>query len=232
MKIETRNEGPVIVVIPAGRLDGLGAPLLESELYDVAKRARGRVVLDCHGIAYISSAGLRALLIGAKACVQEGSELAVASLQPECRAVMETAGFLSVLNYHESVEAALAGTNRIRLPEAGAPMKIAERHEGRTVVLSPAGGLNGSDVSVLLTRITAAIEGGTTGLVLDCKGLTYINSTGLRAVLIGAKACGQAGAKFAIAALSPQCRSVFEMSGFLSVIDYWETREAALDALA
>ena len=232
MKIETRNEGPAIVVTPAGRLDGVGAPLLETELRDVAGRARGRTVLDCHGIDYIASAGLRALLIGAKACMQEGGELSVASLQPECRAVMEATGLLSVLNYHESVEAALAGATRVRLPEAGGSMEIAERQEGHTVVLSPAGGLDAGGASILLTRISAVIERGTMDLVLDCGGLTYVNSTGLRAVLIGAKACRQAGGTLAIAALSPQCRSVFEMSGFLSVIDYRETREAALDALA
>ena len=231
MDIEMRNEGSAIVVTPSGRLDGIGAPLLEAELRDVAGRARGRTVLDCHRIAYISSAGLRAILIGAKACMQQGGELTVASLQPECREVMEATGLLSVLNYHESVEAALAGANRARVEETASSMKIAEQREGRTVILSLDGRLDGGGASILLTRITAVIECGTTGLVLDCEGMTYISSAGLRAVLIGAKACLQAGGTLAIAALAPQCRSVFEMSGFLSVIDYRETREAALAAL-
>ena len=53
-----------------------------------------------------------------------------------------------------------------------------------------------------------------------------------RALLIGAKECRRAGGDLAIAALAPQCRSVMEMSGFLTVIDYRETLEAALAALA
>ena len=180
----------------------------------------------------MSSAGLRAILIGAQACLQEGRELAIAALRPDCRAVMEATELLSVLNYYPGVEAALGGPARTRLPERGDSIEIVERHEGRSVVLSLTGGLDGAGASVLLTRISAVIEPGTTGLVLDCEGLTYINSTGLRAVLIGAKTCRQAGGTFAVAALGPQCRSVMEMSGFLSVIDYWETCEAALDALA
>lgn len=232
MMIEIRREGEAIIVAPAGRLDAAGAPDLETELRDAAMRARGRAVLDCRRITYIASAGLRAILIGAKACMQEGGELAVASLLPECRAIMEATGLLSVLDYHESVEAALAGTAPNRLPEGRGSLEISEQQEGSAVVLSLAGGLDGGGAPILLTRISAIVERGTPRIVLDCEGLTYINSTGLRAVLIGAKTCRQAGGKLAIAALGPQCRSVMEMSGFLSVIDYRETREAALDALA
>ena len=232
MRIETRTEGEAIVVAPAGRLDAAGAPGLETELRDAAMRARGRAVLDCRSITYIASAGLRAILIGAKACMQEGGELAVASLLPDCRAVMEATGLLSVLDYHESVEAALAGTARLRPPAGRGSLEISEQQEGHAIVLSLAGGLDGGGASVLLTRISTIVESETPRLVLDCEGLTYINSTGLRAVLIGAKTCRQADGKLALAALGPQCRSVMEMSGFLSVIDYRETREAALDALA
>ena len=95
---------------------------------------------------------------------------------------MEATGLLSVLNYYPGVEAALGGPARTRLPERGDSIEIVERHEGRSVVLSLTGGLDGAGASVLLTRISAVIGPGTTGLVLDCEGLTYINSTGLRAV--------------------------------------------------
>ena len=223
--------GRSAVVAPDGRLDAAGAPGLETELRDVAMRARGRAVLDCRRITYIASAGLRAILIGAKACMQEGGELAVASLLPECRAIMEATGLLSVLNYHESVGDALAGTDRLRPPAGRGSLEISERQEGSAVILSLAGGLDGGGASILLTKISAIVERATPRLVLECEDLSYINSTGLRAVLIGAKTCRQAGGKLAIAALGPQCRSVMEMSGFLSVIDYRETREAALDAL-
>ena len=232
MKIETRTEGEAIVVAPAGRLDAAGAPDVETRLRDAAMRARGCAVLDCRRITYIASAGLRAILIGAKACMQEGGELAVASLLPECRAIMEATGLLSVLNYHESVEAALAGTARLRPPEGRGSMEISERQEGSAVVLSLAGGLDGGGASILLTKISTIVERGIPCLVLDCEDLSYINSTGLRAVLIGAKTCRQAGGKLAIAALAPQCRSVMEMSGFLSVLDYRKTCEAAVAAIA
>ena len=233
MKIETRTEGPFVVVSLSGRLDGAGAPMLETKLFGIARRGGGRAVLDCDGIDYISSAGLRALLIGAKTCLQEGSHMAVAALRPDCRAVLEASGLLSVLDYRETVEAALAPVARRRgTPGDGRAVEIGERHEGGALVLSLAGRLDSDSAPVLMARISAALERGADRMVLDCEGLAYVNSAGLRALLIGAKAFRQEGGKFAIAALTPQCRSVMEMSGFLSVIDYRETREAALAALA
>lgn len=232
MIIDTHDEGLVTIVSPAGKLDVVGAPFLEAELATVAKLNGGRAVLDCRDIDYISSVGLRALLIGAKACAREGGELIVAALQPDCRAVMEASGLLSVLTYHETVEAALAGGPRVRPPGDGTAMQIVERREGRAVVLSLDGRLDGDGGAVLLERTSAVMARGTTRLVLDCEGLTYISSAGLRAVLVGAKTCQQSGGKLFIAALSPQCRSVMDMSGFLSVIEYRETCEAALATLA
>ena len=230
MKIETHREGRTVLVSPSGRLDGAGAPALEAELCNVASLG-GRVVLDGRGLDYISSAGLRALLIGAKTCVQEGGELAVAAFGPECRAVVEASGLLSVLDYHETREAALAARFRARRPEAGeAALEIGEHHEEGAVVLSLAGRLDSAGAAVLMGRISAAIGCGTVRLVLDCEGMSYVNSAGLRSLLIGAKACREEGGALVIAALAPQCRSVMAMSGFLSVLDCRETREEALAA--
>lgn len=230
MKIERHREDRTVLVSPSGRLDGAGAPALEAELCDAA-RLGDRVVLDGRSLDYISSAGLRALLIGAKSCVQEGGDLAVAALQPECRAVVEASGLLSVLDYHETREAALAAPSRSRGPEAGeAKLEIGERREEGVVVLSLVGRLDGVGAAVLMECISAAIGRGAVRVVLDCEGMSYVNSAGLRSLLIGAKACREEGGALVIAALAPQCRSVMAMSGFLSVLDCRETREEALAA--
>lgn len=59
-------------------------------------------------MSYVSSAGLRVLLICARKCQQEGGKLAVARLQPECRSVLEMSGFLAIIECHETSETALA----------------------------------------------------------------------------------------------------------------------------
>ena len=229
MKIETRKEHSALIVSPFGRLDGVGARELEASL-SLAARRRGRVVLDGRGLDYISSAGLRALLLGAKACAKQGGELAIAALPAGCRAIMEASGLLSVLKNYQSVEGALAA-GACAPADREAAMEIAERHEGRAVILSLTGRLDGGSAPALTQRVSTVAGRGGNRMVLDCSGMSYVNSAGLRALLVCAKTCRQNGGRLAIAALTPQCRSVIEMSGFLSIIDYRETREDALAAV-
>ena len=229
----SRKEGVAVVVSPSGRLNGVTAPALEAKLRDVAMHNDGCTVLDCREIVYISSAGLRAILIGAKVCMKEGGELVVAALQPECRAVMAASGLLTVVKYHRTVAAALAaGSSVDPAPEQGPGLEIGEWHDGGTAILSLNGRLDSRGAQVLMATISASVDSGRTRMMLDCGNLAYVNSAGLRALLIGAKSCQQSGGKLVIVELAPQCRSVMEMSGFLSVIDHRETRAEALEALS
>ena len=108
MEIEERTEGTAVVVSLNGRLDGVSGPDLETRLAAIVERGDVRVVLDCGQMGYVSSAGLRVLLISARKCQQGDGKLAIAALQPECRSVMEMSGFLSIIECHETSEAALA----------------------------------------------------------------------------------------------------------------------------
>ena len=233
MKIEERHEGPAVVVSPAGRLDAVGAPDLEERLAAVTKTGPARLVVDCREVAYISSAGLRALLLGARGCLQIGCDFAVAALRPDCRSVLDATGLLMVLDCPETVEAALAA------PAAESPQEaedertisIAERELGRAVLLTLDGRLEGRNAPILTERIFAAVGRGNTRVALDCGGMGYVDSSGLRALLVSAKLCNEKGGSLVLAALLPECQSILDMGGFTSVIDYFETREAALAAL-
>ena len=238
MKIEQRREGQAIVVSPVGRLDAVGAPALEECISAIVELGDSRVVLDGSRMTYISSGGLRAVLIGAKTCQRPGGGLAIAALGPECRLVMETSGFLSFLGYHETVDAALAAPDRAPrafgrtqpAPGDGPAMEIEEHRDPAhpAVVLSLSGRLIGASAPVLAAWVSALVERGEARVVLDCEGVRYINSAGLRALLTCARTCRQEGGKLVLAALRPECRSVVSMSGFQSFIDLQETREAAL----
>ena len=233
MKIEERIVGTTLVMSPVGRLDGAGAKILESRIAVDAGRGPSRVVLDCGELAYISSAGLRALLVCAKTCLQEQIGFVVAALRPDCRTVVRVSGMLSFLGYHATVDAALGGDGRPRTShEGGTGMELEERHVPSATVISLNGRLDGDSAPELLTRVSAAIGRNDTRVLLDCGGMTYVNSLGLRGLLLAAKACEQQSATLAVAALRPECRFVMEVSGFASFIDCHETCEAALAAFA
>ena len=240
MEFEVSREDAATVLTPVGRLDGLTAEYLEARISEVVGPGEAVLVLDCSRLRHISSGGLRALLIGAKLCRQRDGDLAVAALQPQCRRVLEVTGFLSILDHYETLAAALAADGRERraekrgrgeAPERAALM-IEERRSGPAVVLYPIGQLNEEGARVLESRVSGLVADGDALIVLDCTGMTYVNSAGLRALLVGAKLCGRQEGTLSIAALQPQCRSVVSMSGFLSVIDCFESGKAALTALA
>ena len=108
MDIVERTEGAAVVVSLNGRLDGVTAPDLEATITAIVERGDVRVALDCAEMGYVSSAGLRALLVSARKCQQGGGKLTVAALQPDCRSVMEMSGFLAIIECHETSEAAIA----------------------------------------------------------------------------------------------------------------------------
>ena len=90
-----------------GRLDGASAPELEKRIAAAVDRGDARIVLDCAAMDYISSAGLRALLTGARQCQQKDGKLAICGLVPDCRSVLEVSGFLSILDCRDTRGAAL-----------------------------------------------------------------------------------------------------------------------------
>ena len=236
VEIEQRADGSHALVV-VGRLDGPGAQTLEARITAMVARGDTRVVLDCARMTYLNSAGVRALLICARSCRRAGGSFTVRALHGVCRTILEVSGLLPFLDHHDANAAGhnapdgAAGSGPEPGPRGRAAMTIEERREGEAVLLSLAGRLDAAGASMLEARVSALVTGGTSRLVLDCGSMTYINSTGLRALLLGAKTCRMNQGKLAIAALRPVCRLVMDMSGFLSVIEYHETSEAAVLAM-
>ena len=110
------------------------------------------------------------------------------------------------------------------------PMEIEEEKVASLSVVSPIGRVDGLVAPDLEKRISQIVEGGEVRMLLDCARMGYISSAGLRAVLASARKCQQAGGKLTLCALQPACKTVFEISGFLSILDYHDTRDAAVAA--
>ena len=95
MTIETKRKEKELMIALAGRLDTTTAPILEKticeNICDVEK-----LVLDCKGLEYISSAGLRVVLNAQKKMQQVG-EMKVINVCEEVMEVFEITGFVDIL---------------------------------------------------------------------------------------------------------------------------------------
>lgn len=90
---EARVDG-VIAVAPAGRIDTTTAPVLEQHLLRLLVAGERRIVVDFAGVDYISSAGLRVMLVLARRLRDANGQLGLCAMGDAVRQVFQLAGFL------------------------------------------------------------------------------------------------------------------------------------------
>lgn len=100
LKKEILGDG-VLSIRVTGRIDALTAPELEKEVAAVMAASHARCVLDLAGVDYMSSAGLRVLMKGAKAAADVQGRFAVCSVQKTVYNVLAMVGFLPLIEIHE-----------------------------------------------------------------------------------------------------------------------------------
>jgi anti-sigma B factor antagonist len=104
--IEEVEQDGITIIAPTGRLDINTAPEAEAVLIPKFDGGNG-VVVDFAGLTYISSAGLRILLIAAKRSKASGVPLALANLAPAILEVFEVSGFAKLFKIAGDRDAAL-----------------------------------------------------------------------------------------------------------------------------
>ena len=101
MRIVLDQTSGIDIVALVGRIDGSNSDEVEAALVPLADGG-GSVVVDCEELDYISSSGLRVLLIAAKRSKAAGTRLALAGLQPAVGEVFEMSGFLKLFDIYSS----------------------------------------------------------------------------------------------------------------------------------
>jgi anti-anti-sigma factor len=96
MEINIKTDAGERTITIKGRLDTLTAPELQPTLLE-AVRADKRTVLDFDGLEYVSSAGLRVLLMAEKAAKAAGSGLVIRNVSNGIREIFDMTGFSDIL---------------------------------------------------------------------------------------------------------------------------------------
>ena len=79
-----------------------------TELNAIAQGGQRKLVLNVAGVEYMSSAGLRAILVAAKLVQVHDGALKICAANPTVRQVMEVSGMSSLLHLCASEQEALA----------------------------------------------------------------------------------------------------------------------------
>jgi anti-anti-sigma factor len=107
MKIEAQQLEDVMLVALTGRLDSTNAAMADAEIMQAIGTSRN-VVLDLASVNYVSSAGLRIVLLVAKRLGAQQGRLIVAGLSPNVHEVFEVSGFLRILKVAPDRDHAIA----------------------------------------------------------------------------------------------------------------------------
>jgi len=93
MKIETEQKDSGLVVSVSGRLDVTTAPEFQKTCVELVEQGGNTVIVDCGGLEYISSAGLRSILFLAKKLKEQGGALKFCGLTGMVDEVFKVSGF-------------------------------------------------------------------------------------------------------------------------------------------
>lgn len=110
-------------------------------------------------------------------------------------------------------------------------MEITRRDEGGVAVLSLHGRLNQASADALHAAAMEVIEGGCRALVIEMKGVDFIASVGIRALIRPSQAISLDGGKLAVADLNPQIRDFFKITGLDQMFTVYDTAAEACAAL-
>ena len=108
MKVHPEQANGVLVLKPEGRIDGQNAGDFQSSVMAAIADAEGAVVADFGSISYISSAGLRAILLVAKTMRQRNAGFALCSLSEQIDEVFRISGFDKIIAVHGTRADAIA----------------------------------------------------------------------------------------------------------------------------
>jgi len=108
MEIREDREQHVTVVTLDGRFDATAAPEAESAFGRVLESGVNHVTLDLSGVEYISSGGLRVVIMLLKALEKTGGKLALCGLSPFVSEVFEITNLNQRFTIRSSRDEALA----------------------------------------------------------------------------------------------------------------------------
>lgn len=102
MKItENRTEDTILLTVE-GRVDTNTSPQLQERLLKAFQKG-SRVILDFEQVEYVSSAGLRALLIGQKTANSKKGSMKLIHVQEAVQEVLDLSGFSAILTIEQAV---------------------------------------------------------------------------------------------------------------------------------
>lgn len=107
MNIKEIKKDQATVMMIEGRLDSSSSGILEKKILSLMETGEKNFLIDFSGMDYISSAGLRVLLMAAKKTKPVGGKVVLSALTDNVKEVFDIAGFTSIFAIFATQEEAV-----------------------------------------------------------------------------------------------------------------------------
>lgn len=111
MELNATHNNNIVVLAPRGRIDHVNAEAFGKAVaphVEACNHSGPRLLFDLSGVDYISSAGLRVLMLASKRAIPAGGKIGVAAPTAMVREILEISRFDLVFPVFPSVEQGLA----------------------------------------------------------------------------------------------------------------------------
>jgi anti-sigma B factor antagonist len=109
MDISEDRKADAVILALSGKLDATTAKTFEDRILGVINSGTQRLVVDLSQLDYVSSSGLRVLILAAKRLQTVGGKIVLCSMKDHVRQVFDLAGFSSMLSIYGSRDEAIKG---------------------------------------------------------------------------------------------------------------------------
>lgn len=110
MELNINEINNIKVLNLKGHLDGNTSPKVQEEVMPLIQQG-SKVIINMSECDYVSSAGLRLLLVIAKTLKSKGGKGVIAGLLPEVKDVMEMTGFDRMYENYSNIDDAVNALN-------------------------------------------------------------------------------------------------------------------------
>lgn len=110
-------------------------------------------------------------------------------------------------------------------------MQIKEEKNGDLLIVRVSEHLDTATSAIFESRLLGLVDRGERKIVVDCSGLEYVNSAGLKVFLLAAKRLEPLSGKLVLCALAPSVLMIFEMIGFTRIMKIVPTLDEATKVL-
>lgn len=108
IEIGSKKQKDATIVSIKGRMDALSSPDFERHLEALMETGVKNFILNLEELNYISSAGLRSILIIAKKLKEKEGRISLACLTKAVKEIFVVSGFISLFPIYDSLDLALS----------------------------------------------------------------------------------------------------------------------------